>query len=202
MAYVITCGDEGVQINNGTRLGVIGAGLMLEEFPEVVKYIKKSFGETEEFTIAGSAENDWSKEKLKLDTWEQTNASVQQKVAALADDLGLLYSGFLPFADPRQLKHDIKGHMVRPQLVHIANGISFTLGGGEQIYHLGRFVISADWIGVAPDALVKKVLQTQIDFYQKIVGKEKLLRVIEDTGDLDDKVITKNKAKLEKLGFI
>jgi len=201
MAYVITCGDEGVQINNGTRLGVIGAGLMLEEFPEIVKYLKESFGEME-LTIAGSAENDWSKEKLNLDTWEQTNASVQQKVAALADDQGLLYSGFLPFADPRQLKHDIKGHMVRPLLVHIANGISFTLGGGEQIFHLGRFVISADWIGVAPDALVKKVLQTQIDFYQKIVGKEKLLRVIEDTGDLDDKVIAKNKAKLEKLGFI
>ena len=44
MAYVITCGDEGVQINEGTRLGVVGSGFNLDGFSKVVKLLKKQFG--------------------------------------------------------------------------------------------------------------------------------------------------------------
>ncbi|PIR59910.1 MAG: hypothetical protein COU68_03280 [Candidatus Pacebacteria bacterium CG10_big_fil_rev_8_21_14_0_10_45_6] len=200
MEYVITCGDEGVQINAGTRLGIVGAGFQVEGFTEVLKHLRKSLG-TDEIRIAGSAENDWMKQVLDLDTWEQVDASTQQHIAALADEHDLLYAGFLPFADPRQLKHDIKGHMVRPKKVHVANGISFTLGGGEQIYHLGRYVISAEWIASAPEALAKSVLETQVAFYTKVAG-QKLLRVFEEEGDVDPDLVKKNKKRLEKLGLL
>jgi len=201
MDYVITCGDEGVQVNAGTRLGIVGAGFQLDGFKEVLKYLRKSLG-TDEIRIAGSAENDWMKKELKLDTWEQVDASTQQHIAAIADEHDLLYAGFLPFADPRQLKHDIKGHMVRPKKVHVANGISFTLGGGEQIYHLGRYVISAEWIGAAPEKLAKQVLEEQVAFYTKVAGGQKLLRFFEEEGEMDPAVIKKNKKRLEKLGLI
>ena len=201
MDYVLTCGDEGVQVNAGTRLGIVGAGFQLAGFSEVLKYLRKSLG-TDELRIAGSAENDWMKQQLDLDTWDQVDASTQQHIAALADEHKLLYAGFLPFADPRQLKHDIKGHMVRPKKVHVANGISFTLGGGEQTYHLGRYVISAEWIGAAPEKLAKSVLETQVAFYTQISGNQKLLRVCEERGALDPAVIKKNKKRLENLGLI
>jgi len=37
MPYVITCGDEGVQINQGTRLGIVGAGFRVPHFSKIVK---------------------------------------------------------------------------------------------------------------------------------------------------------------------
>ncbi|NCN07046.1 MAG: hypothetical protein GW946_04380, partial [Candidatus Pacebacteria bacterium] len=133
---------------------------------------------------------------------EQVDASTQQHIAALADEHDLLYAGFLPFADPRQLKHDIKGHMVRPKKVHVANGISFTLGGGEQTYHLGRYVISAEWIGSAPEKLAKSVLEEQVAFYTKVAGGQQLERLFEEEGEVDPVVVKKNKKRLEKLGLI
>ena len=147
--YVITCGDEGVQINHGTRLAFAGSGYGLEGFSEAVKALKKLL--KTEIRIASNQENDWFKAQLDLKDWEQVNASAQQQVEALADQEKLLYAGYLPFADPRKLKHDIKGHMVRPKRVHVANKICFTLGGGEQVYNLGCYRISADWAGSVPD---------------------------------------------------
>lgn len=200
MSYVITCGDEGVQINEGSRLGVVGSGFKLDGFSEVVQAMKKVFGE--EIAVAASEENDWIKKQLDLKNWEQVNASAQQHVEALADAQGLLYAGYLPFADPRQLKHGVKGHMVRPHKVHIANTVSFTCGGGEQTYHLGRFVISADWIAAADEKLVKNVLTTQLDFYQSLVGETKLEREVELDGELGSEVAEQNKALLVKLGLV
>lgn len=200
MPYVITCGDEGVQINEGTRLGILGAGLDVPRFAEVVELLKKTLNE--ELRIASSEENDWTKKQLQLSEWEQTNASMQQRIEALADSSGLLYSGFLPFTDPRQLKHDIKGHMVRPHGVHIANKVSLTIGGGEQTYNLGNYVISADWVADAPDDLVKEFIQTQIDFYQSLAGETKLMVLVEEEGALSDDQKAANKAKLEAVGLI
>lgn len=199
MSYVITCGDEGVQINEGVRLGVVGAGFRLEGFSDVVAAIKKVFGEN--IAIASSEENDWLKKQLDLKSWEQVNASAQQHIEAVADQEKLLYSGYLPFSDPKQLKHEVKGHMVRPHGVHIANAISFTCGGGEQTYHLGRFVISADWVAEADEKTVKSVLKTQIEFYEKLVGGQKLQREVELEGELGAEIAEKNKAILVKLGF-
>lgn len=200
MSYVIACGDEGVQINEGTRLAVVGSGFRLEELSEVIKIFKKIFGE--EIYIVSSEENDWIKQKLDLSTWEQVTASSQQHIEALADREGLTYAGFLPFSDPKQLAAGVKGHMVRPHGIHIANKVCFTLGGGEQKYNLGQYVISADWVSEAPETLVKSFIGQQVEFYQKLAGSNKLTPVVELGGSLGEEAALKNKAVLEKLSFI
>lgn len=198
MPYVITCGDEGVQINEGTRLAFIGAGFELPEFSKAVTALKKVFGA--DIRIAANEENPWVKEKLDLSTWEQTNASMQQHIQVVADENDLQYAGLLPFADPKELEHDIKGHMVRPKGVHIANHIRLTLAGGEQTYHLGQYVISADWVAAADSATVKAVIEPQITFYNKLAGIE-LPIMFENEGELGAAVAEKNRKALEKIGI-
>jgi len=198
MAYVITCGDEGVQINEGTRLGILGAGFEMNGFPQVVKVLKKLLNKN--IRVVSSAENEWVKNSLKLDDWEQTDTSMKQHIEALADKNELAYAGFTPFADPRQLKHGIKGHMVRPRGVHIANKISFTLAGGEQTYHLGHYVISAEWVSTVNKKLAKEFITTQVEFYKK-QAKMDLEFVFETEGELDEKMAQKNKKVLESFGF-
>lgn len=198
MKYVITCGDEGVQINEGTRLAVVGAGLNVNGFSEVVKALKELFGS--EIAIAASEENAWVKEQLDLSTWEQTDASMQQHVAALADKEGLQYSGILPFADPQELEHDIKGHMVRPRGIHIGTTITFTLDGGEQTYHLGQYLISAEWITKVDADLAKKILATQVEHYKSIGGSD-LAFSVQQGGELGEELAAATKAKLEAFGY-
>ena len=197
MAYVITCGDEGVQINEGRRLGVVGCGFRLDGFSELVVLLKQLCGD--DLRVAINEESDWLKQKLDLVNWEQVNAMAQQQVQALADHEGLLYAGYLPFTDPKELKHEIKGHMVRPHKVHIANSISFTLAGGEQKYHLGHYVISADWVHLAKPDFVKKMILPQIEFYTKLNHGEKLKFEFEENGELGADIAAKNKAILEKI---
>lgn len=195
MAYVISCGDEGVQINEGTRIAIVGSGFRLDGASEVFTILKKVLGE--ELRMASNEESDWIKSQLDLVNWEQVNAMSQQHIQALADREGVLYAGYLPFADPKQLEHDIKGHMVRPHAVHIANKICFTLGGGEQKYNLGQFVISADWVAAAKPALITQVIQPQIEFYTKLAGGRELPFVCEVGGALGEEIANKNKAALE-----
>lgn len=195
MEYVITCGDEGVQINEGTRLGIMGCGFRQEAFPEVLALLKKVI--KADFRVAINEENDWIKEKLDLVNWEQVNAMAQQQIQALAEREGLLYSGYLPFSDPKMLQHGIKGHMVRPHKVHIANKISFTLAGGEQTYNLGNYVISAEWVHLAKPELIKSFIQPQIEFYTTLSGGQELKFVYELDGELGEEIATKNKAALE-----
>jgi len=121
-------------------------------------------------------------------------------LALFAGVSGLLYVGYLPFADPRKLKYDIKGHMVRPKKVHVANKICFTLGGGEQTYNLGCYQISADWVGSAPKKIVEQVILPQLEFYKKLSGI-KLPLVYELAGVLGEKVAQKNLKALEKIGL-
>ncbi len=199
MTFVIACGDEGVQINEGTRLAVAGSGFRLEGFSEVVSILKDLFGK--KLVVAANEENEWIKQKLDLRTWEQVNASAQQHIEALADLENLTYAGFLPFADPKELQGGIKGHMVRPHGVHFANKITFTLGGGEQKYNLGSYVISADWVAQAPPKLVKAVIGAQVEFYNKLAGRE-LEVITEEGGTLGEAVAQKNKVVLQKLGLI
>jgi len=199
MQYVITCGDEGVQINEGTRLAVVGAGFQLPEFPTILSALKKLLGD--EIAIVASEENAWTKEKLQLSTWEQTDASMQQYIAALADKEGLAYAGILPFADPQELEHGIKGHMVRPHGIHIGTTITFTLDGGEQNYHLGQFLISAEWISSVDRAVAKSALETQVAHYQALSGETQLSFAVQTGGALGDEVAAANKAVLEELGY-
>lgn len=197
LPFVITCGDEGVQINVGRRLGFVGAGVKLDGFAEVVPHLQKLFGA--DLVLASSAENDWIKAKFELSDYEQADAFAQQHTELLADELKLKYAGFLPFTDPRQLKHEVKGHMVRPKAVHIANGVCFTLAGGEQTYHLGHFIVSAEWVSMVPKKLATQLIKTQLDFYQSLVPKDKLKFVFEAEGDLGQDFAKKNQAILEKI---
>ncbi len=197
--YVVACGDEGVQINQGTRLSFAGAGYKLPGFSEAVKILKKILDK--EIRIVSSQENDWIKEKLDLQNWQQVNAMMQQHVAALADLEGLMYAGYLPFKDPKQLEHGVKGHMVRPHGVHVANKLCLTLGGGEQTYNLGQFQISADWVSEAPKKLVEECIMAQIKFYTQI-AKRDLIVMFEERGELGEKVALKNRKMLESIGLV
>lgn len=206
MPWVITCGDEGVQINTGRRLAFLGAGLRMEGFPEVLVALKKtlaSYKDTEDskLRLVANEENAYAKEILDLGDFDETNASMQQHLQALADREGLLYAGILPFADPLELEHGIKGHMVRPQGIHIANKICLSIAGGETTYNLGRYLISADWLAFADEKLAQKVLAAQIAFYEKL-AKKPLPVIIEDKGDLSEALVEKNKVILTKLGFL
>lgn len=199
MPYVITCGDEGVQLNEGIRLGVVGSGFRLEHFSEVCDVLKKMFGK--ELAIVSHDESNWVKEVLDVSEWDQANASMEQQIEALADREGIRYAGHLEFADPKELKHGVKGHMVRPKGVHVANKICFTLGGGEQKYNLGCYLISADWVAQSTPKIVKEFLETQINFYKKISKKE-LEFVFEEGGELGEKVVEQNRKMLAKVGIV
>lgn len=200
MPYVITCGDEGVQVNEGTRLGFAGAGFRLEGFSKALKALKSLLGK--DIRVAASEECDWMKDQLELSNWEQVTASSQQHVEALADREKLLYSGFIPFTDPKKLDHDIKAHMVRPREVHIANKLCFTLAGGEQTYNLGCFLISADWVHKVDFDTAKDIINAQVDFYKKIAKRDDLEVIFETEGDLGEDVAKKNAEVLKKMGFV
>lgn len=200
MKYVITCGDEGVQLNQGTRLGILGSGIKIPHADKIIGYLKSLFGS--EVYLSASEENAWIRQEFALNTWEQANATYQQQAEVIADKVSIPYIGFLEFSDPRPLKHEIKGHMVRPKGIHIANGISLTIGGGEQTYHLGHFVISAEWLHLADKKIAKEFLDAQIEYYKKLVNMPDIKITVEEAGELDPKVIAKNKAILEKLGYV
>jgi hypothetical protein len=150
--------------------------------------------------LVANEENAYVKEVLALNDFDEANASMQQHLQVLADREDLLYAGILPFADPLELAHEIKGHMVRPRNVHIANKICFTLAGGETTYNLGQYLISADWLAFADLDLAKKTLATQVAFYEKL-AKRPLQLVVEETGVLPAEIIAKNKAILQSLGY-
>lgn len=203
MSFVITCGDEGVQINEGTRLSFVGAGVKLAGFEDAVQLLTTTLKSVSDdpISFAASEENAWIKQQFELNTWEQASATMQQQVEALADKVGLQYAGLLPFADPQEIEHGIKGHMVRPKGIHIANKIAFTLGGGEQTYHLGHYQISADWVAEADTDLIKQVIQPQIDFYLQLAKEDSLPFEFELEGPLGEETAAANKAALEKAGF-
>lgn len=200
MPYVIACGDEGVQLNQGTRLGFVGAGFRLEHFADALKALKKTFGRGQKLLVASNEESPWIKEVLNLNDWDQINASMQQHIEALADREKLLYAGFIPFSDPKMLEHEIKAHMVRPRGIHIANKICFTLGGGEQKFNLGCYVISADWLAESDLKTARAVILPQVEFYKKLAKKD-LPFVFEEAGELGKDVAKKNRKILEKMGI-
>lgn len=204
MPWVIACGDEGVQINYGRRLAFLGAGLKLEKFNQVLAAIHQMMAKCDvtdrQLRIVASEENAYVKEILALNDFEEANASMQQHLQVLADQEKLLYAGILPFADPLELAHEIKGHMVRPRNIHIANKICFTIAGGETTYNLGQYLISADWLAFADLNLAKEILATQVNFYEKL-AKKPLKLVVEEEGNLPKEIVAKNKAILKSLGY-
>lgn len=196
--YVIADCDEGVQINTGIRLGFVGSGYELQGFSQVAKILNKLF--SGQLVMAASSQSSWMKDKLGLTDWDEINAMAQQHIQALAEKENLLYTGFLQFADPKALEHGIKGHMVRPKDMHLANKICFTLGGGEQVYNLGQYLLSADWLSEASEDLAKKVVKQQVDFLQNM-SKTPLKLVGQMNGILGKEVAVKNKKILAEIGY-
>ncbi len=202
--FVIACGDEGVQLNHGRRLAFLGAGLRLDGFEQALVALQATLASYQDrdgaLRLVANEENAYIKKTYDLNDFDEANASMQQHLQVLADRYGLLYAGILPFADPLDLEHGVKGHMVRPKGVHIANKICLTIAGGETTYHLGHYLISADWVSKADDALVKQVIDTQIAFYEGL-AKRPLPIILETNGDLDPALVAANQEKLHRLGY-
>jgi hypothetical protein len=199
MPFILTCGDEGVQINQGTRLAIAGAGLDLPGNDQIVAALQKLLGE--KLHLAASAENDWTKQHFQLDTYEQADATMQQQLAAAADRWGVEYVGFIPFADPEELVPGIKAHMVRPQGIHIANKICFTLAGGEQTYNLGQFLISAEWVHAVDKETARTAIAAQVEYYRSLAGGQDLSFITQSEGVLGSDIADKNLKLLQEFGF-
>ena len=209
---VIADGDEGVQLNHGRRFAFLGSGFHLPHFPQVIKALQKTIIDNfpkeqldKKLKIVASEENSWFKKELKLNDWDETNASAQQHLAALADQLKLEYAGILPFADPKELEAGVRGHMVRPHNMHLANQLCFTIAGGEEVYNLGQYLISADWLANFTDngkknmAKAKELLEVQLNFYQSLAGETKLKVLIDDQGPFVEELSKKNQEVLDKI---
>jgi len=212
MPLVIADGDEGVQLNHGRRFAFLGSGFRLPHFSQIIKSLQKVIDNNfpkeqveKKLKIAASEENAWFKEKLALNDWDEANASTQQYLEALADQLKIQYVGILPFADPKELKAEVKGHMVRPHNMHLANQVCFTIAGGEEVYNLGQYLISADWLadftnnGKKNMTEAKEFLKNQVDFYQSLAGDNKLKVLIEKQGPFEQKLVEKNQEILDKI---
>lgn len=212
MPLVIADGDEGVQLNHGRRFAFLGSGFRLAHFAPIVKALQKAVNDhlpkeqsDKKLKITASEENAWFKQQLNLNDWDETNASIQQHLSALADQLKMEYVGILPFADPKELAGEVKGHMVRPHNMHLANQVCFTVAGGEEIYNLGQYLISADWLleftnnGKKNMSEAKECLLAQLNFYQSLSKDFALKILIEDKGPFPKQVIKANQQLLEKI---
>ena len=194
MPLVITSGDEGVQLNAGTRLGFAGSGYELTGFAEAVTALQKVFGKRKIF-LASVQEDDWMAEKLS----SRNPNLYQETLEKLAKTQRLPYAGQLDYGDPRDLKTpDVRGHIVRPQKVHVADQIILTVGGGEQKFNLRKVVICADYVSLLPWETAKMIIMEQIKFYQQQMKKAPKF-FIETDGDLSDEIKEKNKAVVKKI---
>ncbi len=204
--FVIACGDEGVQINHGRRFAFVGAGLKLAGFEQALTGLRQTLSDNgfaeqaSQLAVAANEENSYVKQVFALNDFEEADASMQQHLQVLAKNHDLQYAGILPFADPLELAHQVKGHMVRPKGIHIANKICFTLAGGEQTYNLGQYLISADWLSAVPLAVAKELLAVQVAFYESLAGR-KLSIVHETAGIFEEAVVDANLKVLQELGY-
>ncbi len=176
--FILTSGDEGVQFNEGVRLSVLGGGYKVWGFDHFIVDLKKVF---DNLYIASTAHNEWIKYILSLNTWDEVDSMAQQHTAGIGEKYGLKYAGFVDFSCPISLTEGIKGHMVRPKGIHVANKITFTVGGGESRFDLSSFQLSADWLYIEEDlSFIKTFLQKQIDFYKRFISDENFKLFIDD----------------------
>ncbi len=191
---VITSGDEGVQLNNGIRLGFLGSGFNLPNFDQAVAILKK-INHEDGLVLASVQEDDWLAEELQT----HNPNLYQENIGKWAKKHKLTYVGQLDYGDPRDLDDGVtRGHIVRPPKIHVADRLIFTIGGGEQNYNLRKVVISADYLFGLTEEEGKEIIMTQVDFYKKILKKELKIE-IEEEGELSDDAKAANKAALEKI---
>ncbi len=183
---VIASGDEGLQLNVGTRFGFVGSGWDLPHFDQAIKTLQKKLPEP--LVLASIQEDDWLNEKLQT----KNPNLYQEKLQQFATDHHLAYIGQLDYGDPRDLSDGVtRGHLVRPPKIHVADQICFTTGGGEQQFNLRQIMISADYLFGLKSAAAAEIIGLQIKFYQKIIGRP-LKFSFETAGILGENLSQKN----------
>jgi len=191
-SWVIASSDEGLQLNEGRRLGFVGAGYDLPYMKQVLAVLEYDLGTRP--LLVSAQEDDWLAAKLE----SKNQAIYDEKLQDFAAGLGLEYAGQLDFGDPKDLSGGVRGHLVRPPKIHVAEQICLTVGGGEETYSLEQFVISADFAHGLDAELVTALIGSQIDFCQQLLGHP-LKVVVSDKGPLSAALKTANKAKIASL---
>lgn len=192
---VLASCDEGLQLNEGFRLGFVGAGLGVDNFDQVLKALKKVL-QVEKLNIVSSQDDDFHIKRVP--NIKKQHVFIKDKFDFFAGKYNLDYVGHLDFKEPQNLKNGVKGHMVRPVGIHVAQNICFTLGGGERTYDLGNFVFSAEWVSLVDYDLAKEVMIKQIEFVKKLAFG-KLNFIFQQEGDLSEDLVEKNKKIMEKI---
>ena len=193
--YVITGTDEGIQLNAGVRLGFAGAGLELAGFEMALQILKESLPlEGAKITVLSSQEDKWQDDAVG----GRNQTAVREKFEDFAEKNGLEYLGHLDFGDPKPYSDEVKGHLVRPPKIHVADTVCLSCGGGEQVFNLRHYVLSADWLFKADQTKAKALLKKEFEYCQEVAGK-KLKVDYEIAGDLDPKIAAINKEFAEKL---
>ena len=197
LPYVITGVDEGIQLNSGVRLAFAGCGMGLDGFEMALKILKKELpleATGEGLTMLSSQEDEWQDDYLE----SRNPVTVKEKFEEWATKCGVKYVGNLDFGDPKPYTEAIKGHLVRPPKIHVADTICLSCGGGEQVFNLRHYVLSADWLFKADQKKAKELIAAEIAYCEKVAGK-KLKFEYEIEGDLDPKIAAINKEFAEKI---
>lgn len=190
---VIASSDEGLQLNFGVRFGFTGSGYGLPHFATAIKALAKKLPQP--LVLASLQEDDWLAAQL-----QSKNPNLyQETLANFAKKHALSYVGQFDYGDPRDLSDNLtRGHIVRPQKIHVADQICFTLGGGEQTFNLRQLIISADYLFALTPQQGLEILQPQIDFYRHLLGN-KLKFTSETGGILAEKLVAQNQQKLTQI---
>jgi hypothetical protein len=191
--WVIASGDEGLQLNCGVRFGFVGSGYELPYFAQAAAALQNKL--PQKLVLVSLQEDDWLSAKLKT----KNPNLYQETLLKFAKAHKIKYVGQLDYGDPRDLDDQLtRGHIVRPQKIHVADQICFTLGGGEQKYNLRQLVVSADYLHALTPKQALAIIKTQVDFYRELLGRP--LKFTRDAGGiLDDKTKQKNAAVLDKV---
>lgn len=190
---VIAPADEGLQLNHGIRFGFVGSGYDLPYFTQAIAILTKQFDQP--LSLVSMQENDYLAAVL-----ETKNPNLyQESLTKFAKKHKLRYAGQIDYGDPRDLDDGItRGHIVRPQKIHVADQICFTLGGGEQTYSMRQVVISADYLGGLKFKEAVAMIKPQVDFYRQLLARPLKLTRSTD-GDLSAAMKQKNAAMLDRV---
>jgi hypothetical protein len=192
-SYIIASGDEGLQLNSGRRLGFVGSGYGLEFFPQALKVLRADLSSN--LVLTSTQEDDWLAVQLK----SKNPNLYQETLTKFAADHDLPYIGQFDYGDPRELDdHLTKGHLVRPQKIHVADQICFTIGGGEDTYNLRQLVISADYLHGLTPKQAAAIITTQVQFYRQLLARS-LKFSVATAGSLADNFKNRNKTALDQI---
>ena len=194
LLYVISSCDEGLQLNQGIKIGFVGAGFGINQLDLILPALEDVL--QQQLIVVSSQDDDLHIKHVP--NVKKQRIFINEKFVFFAKKHNLLYAGHLDFKEPQNLKYEVRGHMVRPEGVHVAQNICFTLGGGEQIYSLANFVLSAEWISSVDFDLAFKIMKEQVDFIKKI-SFNKLNLIFQKDGLLSDELKMKNEKIIEKI---